>query len=194
MPFHLDAWTAVIGMALVAGIGLFLSGLLGEASKDTYAWIKRKLSSSRSSKIRQTFPEAAKIVYPPGAKHVERISVLDFYKQAHQSGFKLMGGARTALTIAQDIRQAALDGTLQTWGKTDSIGGPLVKIPPEHWKDFRLYWEQCFRFGPPDGQIEGFADDNSLVGTNGTRTTSNHRRGYMDVHLDLEQAKELLKT
>jgi hypothetical protein len=48
------------------------------------------------------------------------------------------------LTIAQDIRQAALDGTLQTWGKAGLIGMPLVKIPPGHRKDFRLYWEQCF--------------------------------------------------
>jgi len=139
-----------------------------------------------------TFAEQARLVYPPGAKHIERISVLDFYKQAQWSGFNLMGGSRTALTIAQDVRQAALDGTLQTWGKTNPTGSPLVKIPAEHWKEFRLYWEQCFRIGPPDGQIVGFADDNSLVGTNGARTTNDGRRGYLNVHLDLEQAKALL--
>jgi len=142
---------------------------------------------------RKTFADMAKVMYPKRMQHLERIGVLDFYKQAQQSGVSLMGGGHVAYQLSKDIRQAALDGTLRTWGKTDSLGGPLVPIQPDHWRDFRLYWEQCFKIVPPEGRIEGFADDNSLVGTSGARTTSGGRRGYVDVHLDAEQAKELIE-
>jgi len=140
---------------------------------------------------RETTTGKAEAVYPPGAKPISRIAVLDFYKQVQRSGIDLMGNSLRALTIAKDIQQAALDGELQTWGKQGPLSSVLVKIPSSHWKDFRLYWEPCFKYDNP-GIIVGFADDNSMVGTNGARTTYNHRTGYVDVYLDLDQAKKLV--
>jgi len=94
---------------------------------------------------RKTFADMAKVMYPKRMQHLERIGVLDFYKQAQQSGVSLMGGGHVAYQLSKDIRQAALDGTLRTWGKTDSLGGPLVPIQPDHWRDFRLYWSNASR-------------------------------------------------
>lgn len=136
-----------------------------------------------------TFAEKAAVVYPKGAKPVQRIRVIEFYKLAERAGFTLRGGSRTALTLAQDIRQAALEGNLRTWGRNDR-DGPLFPIKPDHRRDNRLVWEPSFKFGPPDGRIEGFAEDNADVRTH---SDGGYVPGYHDIHLDTEQAKELLR-
>jgi len=152
----------------------------------------------------QTFEDMAKIVYPrtpwwkrafggDGKRAPKRISVLDFYKEAQRHGANLMGGARTALDIAQAIQQAAVDETLQTWGRDFMAPGrPLVKIPSSHWKEYRLNWEKCFRYTGADRMISGFADETSLAGTHGIWTTNAGKRGYLDVHLDFAQALAVL--
>jgi len=174
VSFHFDALSLVIGVA-GAGIAFFFTGFLREAGKDAYAWLKSR--------------------WTPKARPLQRISVLDFFKEAQRRGFNLMGRHRTALTLASDLRQAALDETVQTWGRQRSLAGGgrmLVKIPATHWKEFRIYWEGCFELGP-DSEITGFAGDNSLVGTHGTRSTSgDHRTGYLDIHLDHAQAIRVL--
>jgi len=63
MAFHFDTWSVLIGVA-GAGIAFFFTGFLRKAGEDSYSWIKSK--------------------WKPEAKTAQRISVLDFFKEAQR--------------------------------------------------------------------------------------------------------------
>lgn len=163
-----------------AGVWLFL--LLRQRNPTVEKPAEEKAKPSK------TFAEMAEVMYPKNAKPIDRISVLDFYKMAEKSGFQLIGNATMALQLAREIQQAAFDGILRMWGRQHP-NEPLKPIPSNHWEDFMLVWVSCFSFGPPDGQIKNFVD--SIEGIR-TQSSSGNILGYRDIHLDREQAAQLL--
>jgi hypothetical protein len=130
----------------------------------------------------------------------DRISVLAFFKECAERGVDLMGSHHAAAQIAKDLRQAALDGHLKTWGK-NKHNDPFVLIPTEHWKHFKIDWATVFEYEQPSGiPICGFVSEESMVASYGVKSKQGAWSAafavggpYTDIHLERKAALVMIK-
>lgn len=126
------------------------------------------------------------------ARTFERITLLEFFKEAEKQGLNFKATSHTILDLCKELRQVASEGILELWGRARSDSDPLLLIPKEHWYEFRIDWVGAFELAAPNGRIKGFAKDNFFV----TSRDSNHpdRKAYFDIHVNRSQALKWLNN
>jgi hypothetical protein len=83
----------------------------------------------------------------------ERISALDFFKEAAKRGIDFCGKSHAILHLCRALQQAASEGVVQLWGKARYQTDVFLQIPKEHWFESRIYWESAFEIVHP-GEIK----------------------------------------
>jgi hypothetical protein len=126
-------------------------------------------------------------IFPPmPAPSLDRISMAQLLKMAADMGWNFSSESLHLIDMQDAIRQGGLDGTLAVWGRrtrwTDERimrDEVLEKIPPEHWKEFRV---SLFRA----------AEDNFYT-KSWCYKASETLQGYLDLHVERGQTSAWLK-
>ena len=152
-----------------------------------------------------SFKKMAASVYPdhPNSPRIDlptqfRTSIIDFLKELQTNGLNMLGDNGAILEVVQWLRQGGVDGEIRFWGKlkphnrqTIAKQSVLTDIPASHWEHFRINWGGAFRM-VNSGFITEFAADNHEVGTITGIIAMQGGDCYQDVHLDIQQARNLL--
>lgn len=131
----------------------------------------------------------------------ERVSFIWLMSEISKRGRDFEDKSSGILSIANELRQAGLDGRMTFWGRPNRFEmeklvreEPLNKIPSDHWKDFRIHWPAAFELDfSKSGRVVGIESDNFPVGTYSLSASNEKSRRYMDLHMDRLEALAWLK-
>lgn len=143
------------------------------------------------------------IVSGPPQESQNRLALTEFYAAARQQGWDFLAEQDLFLDLAIGLREAALDGAIEIWGRKQlAIGLPaapkdvLVKIPAEYWQHHEIDGLRMARINSDTGMIEGLETNNFSVSTRNlpARVADVDHTTYRDLHLNFIQATDWLQT
>lgn len=121
----------------------------------------------------------------------ERIPIREFWEEAPKYGWQFTQESLDILELCHGIKQACLDGEIEMWGRPDRNLFPsltrdelLVKIPPEHWKDYKINVGVFRNPAAVDLDYKSYS----------LRVPEADRQGYADLHVAKGSALRWLKT
>lgn len=143
------------------------------------------------------------IVSGPPQESQNRLALTEFYAEAQRQGWDFLAGQDLFLDLAIGLREAALDGAIEIWGRRQQIttlpSAPrdvLLKIPAEYWKHHEVDGLRMARIDSATGAIEGLETNNFSISTRNlpARVADVDHTTYRDLHLNFIQATDWLQT
>jgi len=120
----------------------------------------------------------------------EKMPLIQLFKEAQNQGLELITNRQMIGAFARALQEAGVDAQLKFWGKKMHTFDPLIPIPPEHWRDYAVYWWEAVEVAMNStGNITGFKDDNFFLRSR----TLTHKDGFKDLTVNKLQALDWLK-
>ena len=117
-----------------------------------------------------------------------KLSILELRSEALHRGWNFSRGSEQTLEFTLTISQAALDCQVQFWGhkdiaapKEEARATPLQPVPAGHWLEFAV-------------DPVSFVTSTDNYFTRSYEFPSLEKRGYLDLHVNREQALQWLDT
>lgn len=143
------------------------------------------------------------IVSGPPQESQNRLPLTEFYAEARQQGWDFLADQDLVLDLAIGLREAALDGAIEIWGRRQQTAtlastpkDVLLKIPAEYWQHHEIDGPRMVRINSDTGAIEGLETNNFAVSTRNlpARVADVDLTTYRDLHLNFIQATDWLQT
>jgi len=171
-------------------------------------WVQQKASQKWVAEVLELFPDNPLIFGAIGLgfvlwdvqsrqkqressapQSIERISIIEFFREAHRRGVYLFDDSRAIRELCNRLKQDAADEVLVIWGKARHHSGTFLHIPHKTWQEYAIDWPSAFELDHSSGAIKGFPkepeDANFYVGA---RNTVNSSKAYFDLSLTKSEA------